>query len=203
MTNIETFLSVSSESLAPKPTDLQEFLQEYPLGSELFQMLGQKNGFYTFEFALHVFPLTADSGTGLEGWNAASLWRNEFEDLAEGLLFFAEDILQDQFCLSKKQSGVLRFRAETGQTVLIAESVENWASVILSNYESETGWPFLHEWQSKNGPLPLGKRLLPKTPFFWAANTKSKIFGQAILWMGSDSKLIWQGKRGTFRTEQK
>jgi hypothetical protein len=172
MTNIDQLLSISSESLASKPSVFPEFLQAYALGSELFHMLELKNGFYAFEFALHVFPLTSDPATGLEGWNAGSLWRNEYSDLAEGLLFFAEDILQDQFCLSHKQSGVLRFHAETGQTTAMAESVENWAELIMSNYRIETGWPFVHEWQKKNGPLPLGKRLMPKTPFFLGGEYK-------------------------------
>jgi hypothetical protein len=180
MTSIEKLLSVSSEPLAPEPTGSPEFLQEYALGSELFHMLEQKNGFYAFEFALHVFPLTSDPGTGLEGWNAKSLWRHEYEDLAEGLLFFAENILQDQFCFSNEQIGVLRFRAETGQTVFMAESVEKWAGVILSNYESETGWPFLHKWQTKNGQLPLGKRLMPKIPFFMGGEYKIE-----NLWAGN------------------
>ena len=166
MTNIEKLLSISSEALGSKPSAFPGVLREYALGAELFQMLEQKNGFYAFEYALHVFPLTSDRETGLEAWNAESLWRRGYEDLAEGLLFFAEDILQDQFCLSKKQSGVYRFHAETGQTTFMAASVEEWAGVILSNYRTETGWPFVHDWQEKNGRLPLGKRLMPKTPFF-------------------------------------
>lgn len=123
MTNTEKLLSISSESLADKPHVSPEFLRGYALGSELFNMLEQKNGFYAFESALHVFPLTSDPKTGLESWNADSLWRNGYGDFADGLLFFAEDILQDQFCLSKKQSGVHRFHAETGQTTFMAESV--------------------------------------------------------------------------------
>jgi hypothetical protein len=166
MTHIEKLLSISSEALGPKPSAFPRVLREYALGEELFQMMGQKNGFYAFEYALHVFPLTSDPETGLEGWNAESLWRNGYADLAEGLLFFAEDILQDQFCLSKKQTGVHRFDSETGQATFMAESVEGWAGAILSNYRKETGWPLVHEWQEKNGRLPLGKRLMPKTPFF-------------------------------------
>jgi hypothetical protein len=180
MANIDKLLSISSESLAPKPSVFPEFLRTYVIGSELFHMLERKNGFYAFEFALHAFPLTSDSQTGLEGWNSGSLWRDEYEDLAEGLLFFAEDILQDQFCLSQKQGGVYRFHAETGETTLMAESVEEWAGVILSNYRTETGWPFIHEWQERNGPLPLGKRLMPKTPFFLGGTYKIE-----NLWAGN------------------
>src|SRR5690348_11185013 len=98
MTNIEKLVSISSEALdSSNPSVFPTFLQEYSMGAELFHMLEQKNGFYAFEYALHVLPLSSDTESGLEGWNAESLWRNGYEDLAEGLLFFAEDILQDQF----------------------------------------------------------------------------------------------------------
>jgi hypothetical protein len=180
MTNIEKLLSIGSEPLAPRPSIFPEFIREYALGSELFGMLEQKNGFYAFESALHVFPLTSDPEAGLQAWNAGSLWRNEYQDLTEGLLFFAEDILQDQFCLSQKQSGVHRFQAETGQAIFMTKTVEEWAGVILSNYRTETGWPFVHEWQEKNGILPLGKRLMPKTPFFLGGEYKIE-----NLWAGN------------------
>jgi len=154
--------------------------QDYLLGPELYGMLQQKNGFYAFESALHVFPLTDDPETGLEAWNADSLWRNGYKDLAEGLLFFAEDILQDQFCLSKKQNGVLRFRAETGRTGSMAGSVAKWAGLILSNHRKETGWPLAYEWQRRYGRLPLGKRLMPKIPFFLGGEYKIE-----NLWAGN------------------
>ena len=37
-----------------------------------------------------------------------------------------------------------------------------------------------HEWQAKNGPLPSGKRLMPKTPFFLGGEYKVE-----NLWAGS------------------
>jgi len=166
MTNVETLLSIASEPLAGQPAAMPELLRPYLLGDELFRMLREKNGFYAFESALHVFPFTGDSKTGLEAWNAGPLWKDAYEGLAEGLLFFAEDILQDQFCLSLRNDGVLRFHSETGQTELHSNSIEAWAGVILSDYRHETGWPFVHEWQAKNGILARGKRLMPKTPFF-------------------------------------
>jgi hypothetical protein len=121
MTSVEKLLSVGSEALAPQLVGMPTWLSDYRLGAELFQMLQKKNGFYAFEAALHVFPLTGDPGSGLEAWNAASLWRTGYKDLAEGLLFFAEDILQDQFCLSIERDGVMRFHAETGKTAFMPE----------------------------------------------------------------------------------
>jgi hypothetical protein len=177
---MEKLLSIASEPLAREPVAMSELLRPYSLGTELFRMLQRKNGFYAFESALHVFPLTGDSETGLEAWNAGPLWKDAYEDLAEGLLFFAEDILQDQFCLSLRKDGVLRFCAETGQTEHLANSIEEWAGVILSEHRRETGWPFVHEWQAKNGPLPRGKRLMPKTPFFLGGEYKIE-----NLWAGN------------------
>lgn len=95
MTAIEQLISISGNALAPRPDRMPEFLGAYVIGASLFHMLQLKNGFYAFESALHVCPVTSDSETGLEAWNDDSLWRDEYRDLAEGLLFFAEDILQD------------------------------------------------------------------------------------------------------------
>ena len=108
------------------------------------------------------------------------LWRKEYGDLANGLLFFAEDILQDQFCLASEQRGVFRFHAETGQTSFVAESLESWAERVLNNYRVETGWPLAHEWQAKFGPLPQGQRLMPKLPFFMGGE-----YALGNLWAGN------------------
>src|SRR5579864_1280541 len=140
MTPVEELLSVSSEPLRTKPDALPNIFEPCALGQELFEMLLQKNGFYAFESALHVFPITKDPGSGVEGWNASELWRNEYKELAEGLLFFAEDVLQDQFCLSMKQDGVFRFTAETGQTTILANSIKEWAERIVADYKVETGF---------------------------------------------------------------
>jgi hypothetical protein len=177
MTPIDKLLSISSEPLAPSPSALPKLLEAHKLGPELFHMLERKNGFYAFESALHVFPLTSAVGMSLEEWNADSLWRNGYEDLAEGLLFFAEDIFQDQYCISS--DGVLRFFAETGATVFLADTVENWAGKLLSDFKCETAWPLASQWQDENGALPEGKRLMPKIPFFLGGEYSIKNF-----WVG-------------------
>lgn len=35
----------------------------------------------------------------------------------------------------------------------------------MADYSFETGYETAHQWQQQNGPLPDGRRLLPKTPF--------------------------------------
>ncbi len=179
MTHIDKLLSVSSEPLARPPLAPLDFLKDYPLGYELIHMLESKNGFYAFASALHVFPHTRLSveGLTLADWNSDSLWRNDYGDLAAGLLFFAEDVFQDQFCLSSH--GVLRFNAETGGTKPIADSLEGWAELVLRDYAVETGYPVAKEWQLKNGPLQPGQRLIPKTPFLLGGG-----FSTENLWAG-------------------
>ena len=168
MSHVHDLLAIASEALGPE-ISCQNFGSEFALGAELFNLLRQKNGFYGFEQALHVFPSGADT-TGtmtLEHWNTQTLWRSAFGDLAEGLLFFAEDALGDQFCLSKREPFIFRFYSETGELTRLADSIEDWAGMILSDYEFETGWPLAHKWQAQHGPLPLGQRLQPKISFIY------------------------------------
>jgi hypothetical protein len=169
MTRTEKLVSLGSEPLGAEVASIPGFMKTYPLGDEVFRMLQLKNGFYAFEQALHVFPVGSDitSTATLEDWNSQTLWRNAYADLTDGLLFFAEDILGDQFCISGIQSGVFRFDSERGETTNIAASIEGWAHKILSDYRVETGWPLANQWQTKHGPLLLGTRLQPKIPFVY------------------------------------
>jgi hypothetical protein len=41
-----------------------------------------------------------------ETWNLPGTWRDIYQDMANGHLFFAEDVFGDQFCL--KQGGIGR-----------------------------------------------------------------------------------------------
>lgn len=129
---------------------------------QLLQLLRQRNGFYCFESALHVFP-SGGGSSSLEDWNSRSLWRHAYSELAEGYEFFAEDVFGNQFCLADEK--VQLFDAETGAISVIASSLEHWACELLVDYDYLTGFPLAHQWQEANGPLIPGHRLLPKTPF--------------------------------------
>jgi hypothetical protein len=196
MTRVEKLLSISSQPLAQTPPVNVELMKNYPTGPELLRMLERKNGFYAFESALHVFPLTSEvvHGASLAEWNSDSLWRNDYGDLTVGLLFFAEDILQDQFCLSA--SGVLRFNAETGGTKPMADSIEKWAEITLRDYDHETGWTFANRWQVENGPLRPGKRPMPRIPFFLGGSclTENLWAGDAVERMRLKADLAIQTK---------
>jgi hypothetical protein len=185
MTKLKKLLSVSSEALGEKPEAAPKWVNDYNLGWELFHMLELKNGFYAFEHALHVLPTASDvTGTmTLEEWNSTTLWRSAYDDLTKDLFFFAEDIFGDQFCLAADQKGILRFYAETAERTVMADSFEQWANVLLSNYEVETGWTLAHDWQLSNGQLQFGQRLQPKIPFVYGGE-----YALDNLWAGDAVK---------------
>jgi hypothetical protein len=131
---------------------------------ELRLLLSQKNGFFAFESALRVFP-AGDSAWSysFDEWNSEKLWRSHYGNLADGLLFFAEDVFGAQFCM--KEGAVHTFDPETGDLTFVASSIEDWASLVLSDYDYLTGHSLAHEWQQSHGPLAPRDRLMPKIPF--------------------------------------
>jgi hypothetical protein len=166
VTKIEKLISISSEPIGPPlPDCTPEIATAFgSLGDELGELLKLKNGFYAFECALHVFPSGRKSAqVSLEQWNDPHSWRAEYRGLADGFLFFAEDAFGNQFCLRDRV--ICFFDSETGQCRELARSLEKWAAVILEDYEFQTGFPLLHEWQTRNGQLPAGHRLIAKFPF--------------------------------------
>lgn len=177
MTSLEKLISIGSPPLAAKPTStLSNTIEglEARLGEVDF-MLAQKNGFYAFEGALHVFPEQAGDvnphEVTLAEWNDRNLWRVEYENLTEGLFFFAEDIFGVQFSI--QQDCIVSFDPESGEIKRIAGDVEEWAGVILCDFRLLTGFPIAHDWQQQNGALQSGKRLLPKIPFILGGQYES------------------------------
>ena len=137
--------------------------EEHELGLELYGILKTLNGFFVFESALHVFPLGLGESMDLESWNSASLWRAEYGDMAQGLLLFSEDSFGHQFAIHG--GSILSFNPETGETAKFAPSLEVWAERILCDFEALTGYPLIHEWQQRHGPIPIDHRLAPRIPF--------------------------------------
>jgi len=134
------------------------------LADQLLGMLLQRNGFYALESALHVFSThSSPHEISICDWNEDALWRSAYNGLADGCLFFAEDVFGGQFCI--KDSKIYTFDPETGSLEYFANDIEDWARILLRDYEVLTGYPLAHQWQKQNGQLPAGKRLLPKVPF--------------------------------------
>ncbi len=169
MTSIEKLFSISGQPVSPRPAVINFAGQGDldPLVEQLEALLNVRNGFYAFESALHVFSSapnqSEDKEMTLSEWNAFNLWRFEYGALAHRSLFFAEDAFGNQFCL---HAGHVRsFDAETGEMSVLSNDLEGWATRLLAEYDVLTGYPVIHKWQEKNGPLPVGARLMPKIPF--------------------------------------
>jgi hypothetical protein len=162
----DKLLSVASEPILrpPEPVEMERLDSIAPCGADLFEMLRLRNGWNAFESALHVFPLGKKHGVlDLETWNSDSLWRNDFQGLANGCFFFAEDIFGVQFCY--KEGQIQTFNPETGETRPFAGNLAEWTKRILDDYKLHTGYPLAHEWQKRNRPLIEGERLFPRIPF--------------------------------------
>lgn len=151
---LSKLLSLAGPALAPSPVPRPMVLT--PLQREYHDLLRERNGFFAFECALHVY-------SHVESAAALTSWAPTYGELAAGLTFFAQDAFGHQFALSA--SGVLFFNAETGEKELVASTLEGWADAVLQDYEFYSGWPLAHAWQAEYGPLPVGRRLAPKVPF--------------------------------------
>jgi hypothetical protein len=134
------------------------------LADALADLLGRRNGFVAFESALVVRPAGPVSALhDLASWNDPDIWKRALPVPPIDLLCFAEDIFGEQFALSR--DAVVRLNPETGEAETYARDLDDWAGRILNDYEVEVGYPLARDWQKKNGPIPLGSRLVPKIPF--------------------------------------
>ena len=166
MTSLDRLLLISSLPLCEHTPEIfgQTRKLAGKLADELLGMLLKCNGFYAFESSLHVFPTHSDQlEIGISDWNDNALWCSAYKGLADECLFFAEDAFGGQFCI--KDNSVFTFDPETGELEYLADDIEGWARILLSDYEILTGLVLAHQWQKNNGQVPVGKRLLPKVPF--------------------------------------
>jgi hypothetical protein len=109
------------------------------VGEGVAELLRLRNGFYAFESALHVFPSGwAGDELSVEEWNSLTLWRDAYSGMADGLMFFAEDVFGTQFAVRGDE--VVSFDPETAAVDPLAESIEGWASLVLDDYKVLTGY---------------------------------------------------------------
>lgn len=166
MTCVNDLLAISSTSEADGPPTLSVDCRRAAgvVGDQLEQLLQSRNGFYAFESALHVFPATENyMVVDLNRWNIDHCWRFTYDDLATGYVFFADDLFGGQFGI--REEAIYHFNPETAETTWLASTLEQWADIVLGDYEFLTGYPLAHAWQQRHGSIPSGRRLIPRVPF--------------------------------------
>ena len=158
-------LSIASDPIGDSKDDA-EFLDRWgSLGRELAEMLKLRNGFYAYESALLVRPLRSEvPPLGLVEWNTPELWKAEYDEDLDSVLFFGEDIFGCQFYIRGDQ--ICSFDPETAIFEPMSSSLNSWASEVMSDYCLHTGFEWAHAWQDRNMSLLPGVRLLPILPFF-------------------------------------
>lgn len=179
MSAIAKLLKKSSPPMTEATFDIGRVPPEFQAAAALLLPLhGERNGFYAFASALHVYGMDTTDETDLLSWNSPTGWREEFGELANGYFAFAEDVFGGQFCVST--TGFHHFNIESAQVRSMGEDAEGWAANLIERYGYWTGFPLAWEWQENNGPLPRGQRLFPRRPFVLGGD-----FEVGNLWAGS------------------
>lgn len=130
---------------------------------DLVAFLRLHNGVIAFNGGLRCFGLTSGPLPDIASWNDIAGWRGSYRMLADGLEFFAEDALGNQFAYEGER--VVRFLAETGERELMGDSFAGWIGRFLEDPEAQLSLWLLRDWTSKGGVLDPGDHLCPKIPF--------------------------------------
>ncbi len=164
--NLTLLLDAAEPALASTPPYLDAWVRRHagPPLDELESLYRERNGFLAFDRALRVFPAIPPAHMlSLNRWNGPRIWRDAYGGLADDLLFFADDIFGGQFCIQKGK--ILAFDPETAALEQLAEDLDGWIDVILSETDYRTGRPFALDWQAANGTIEPMQRLVPKQLF--------------------------------------
>lgn len=103
----------------------------------LAQVLARRNGFWSFEGALHVLPHIAGPN-GIAAWNATDGWRSLFT-VEKELTFFARDAFGFPIGMDARTQAILSLDYETGDVAEVAGSLEAWAARVLADPAVEVG----------------------------------------------------------------
>ncbi|MEV6736403.1 hypothetical protein AB0N14_05400 [Streptomyces sp. NPDC051104] len=167
---MDRLLDIASPALSGDEPRAEDMSGLGPIGSDLLQMLSERNGFYAFESALHVFASAERmrSGYSIGSWNDRNRWLDAYGALQPNLVFFAEDVFGGQF--GTDGTRIYSFNPETAKLTELASSLPDWTERVLDDYAYLTGYPVAHEWQSRHGAIPVGHRLTPRIPFVFGGN---------------------------------
>ena len=160
---------MSLDALLSRITDLETAPNSTPEPFDLAvpglnELLDRREGFYGFRRSLHVFGRVREPRFhSVFVWNDPDGWVSEYGDLADNLLFFAENVFGDQFAFDGER--IIHFAAETGARTDLAKDVEQWLTLLLKEPERYLDFDGVAAWSDRNGLVPLGEHLVPDVPF--------------------------------------
>jgi hypothetical protein len=138
-----------------------DFGSEHAPLRELAELLSEMNGFFAFNAGVQIFHAGgAGVGPELSYWNSSEAWKGAYDGLANDFFCFGQDVLGMQFAI-KSGSEVVRFDPENARSYPIGDSLEAWASWLLSKPNINATATLAKVWQDRKGALEPNERLIP------------------------------------------
>lgn len=92
------------------------------------------------------------------------LLSREYGHLFDGLISFGQDLFGNQFCFEKGSTKISFFEIEVAEKKTIANSFEEWETLLKKEWEYYSAYPYLERWLKFN-TLNDNERICPKKPF--------------------------------------
>ncbi|MYT68381.1 DUF2625 family protein [Streptomyces sp. SID8367] len=133
--------------------------------AELGQVLSTMNGFFLFNAGVQVFRAGEEGlGPDLLAWNGEKTWKDTYDDLADDLFCFGQDIFGTQFAVMEGTK-VVAFSPEDAELTELGTSLNDWAQWLLDDPDVNGTASFAYAFQKENGPLEPDDRLIPRRFF--------------------------------------
>ena len=124
------------------------------------RFLQRWNGCYALQGALHLLGARSDvPNQSLDAWNRPDGWRQSFGMLIDGVTFFADSGLGDQF--GYRDGKVLRLRALDARVERMASSFVEWLELIFVEPGRYLSMDLFDACVARLGPLPPGGHFAP------------------------------------------
>ena len=156
-------MEIKKENIIEK--SLPVFNESFFVPDDLKQMLGTANGFFCLGDSIHFYPYS-NHELSLVSINNSSGWKGLFPEATNGLTFFAQDILACQYGYDK-EGNYFKYDIESGFREYYSDNLWDLISRIDADPEQEGGETILKKWESENGKIEKGNRLMAKMPFLF------------------------------------
>lgn len=124
------------------------------------RFLQRWNGCYAMQGALHLLGARGDApNQSLDAWNRPDGWRQSFGLLIDGVTFFADTGLGDQF--GYRDGKVVRLRALDARLERMASSFGEWLELVFVEPARYLSLDLFEACVARLGPLPPGGHFAP------------------------------------------